>query len=404
MVQPLTSCAMSLYKSTLDSLKFSLFTGSVVATLLLLSIGTYLAFNHNLHNSWCEHVNFSKSNATHSTPNISNRSSITWSGVPISTTSVPSIDKNVSQKEKHTYDPYESWIYGSKFSTIVEKRTELENTFMFDLKEALKPQNRNITVIITGCNRLDLLSRTITAFEKYNAGLNKNYSIIQRIMIDDCKNKEVAKKIVDAYVPKYYLIFSGESDLEKTQENHKDDRISRVIDITHNVVQTPWIISMEDDWEFKKPGFIESVFDIYQSYVENYEKLNTQPDVNKIPTGQDTLPRAIWKSSKVICRVDDKKHADKVAQDYKNTNWKYSNWEFKNEEATWGGITYNAGMMPTFIWKKWIGPLEGSKHSHLERTTSKRLIQLGFHYASMTSPYCVHIGQGRHEYQTFDPL
>ena len=72
----------------------------------------------------------------------------------------------------------------------------------------------------------------ITAFEKYNNDSNKNYTIVQRIIIDDCKNTQAAIEMVKKYIPKYYLIFSGDTELEKTQGIGKDDRIGRAIDAT----------------------------------------------------------------------------------------------------------------------------------------------------------------------------
>jgi len=97
-----------------------------------------------------------------------------------------------------------------------------------------------ITVVLTSCDRLDLLKITIDSFNKFNT-----YPIKEFIIVDDSGNEAAHNEIRRLY-PDYTLVL---------------DPINRgqveCIDAGYSMVKTPYIFHCEDDWEFLKPSFIE---------------------------------------------------------------------------------------------------------------------------------------------------
>ena len=103
--------------------------------------------------------------------------------------------------------------------------------------------NRKVTVVLTSCNRLDLLDRTIESFHKFNT-----YPIDEFIIIEDSTDEKAIQHLKKKYSD-YTLIIN--------EENIGD---FKSIDKAYYHVKTPYIFHLEDDWEFVKKGFIEDSF------------------------------------------------------------------------------------------------------------------------------------------------
>lgn len=99
-----------------------------------------------------------------------------------------------------------------------------------------------VTLVITSCNRLDLLDKTISSFNKFN-----NYPIKERIIVDDSGEEEIWKKLIKKYNNDYKLIL-----------NKKNIGQIKSIDLAYSYIRTPYIFHCEDDWEFYRSGFIEN--------------------------------------------------------------------------------------------------------------------------------------------------
>jgi len=97
-----------------------------------------------------------------------------------------------------------------------------------------------ITVVITSCNRIDLLKITVESFLKYNT-----YPITEFIIVDDSGNADVHDQIRGLY-----------SDWTLILEPQHQGQIQS-IDAAYALVRTPYIFHCEDDWEFFNPGFME---------------------------------------------------------------------------------------------------------------------------------------------------
>lgn len=96
----------------------------------------------------------------------------------------------------------------------------------------------DITVVVTSCNRHDLLERTLVSFRKFNTDPG-----VARILVvedGDGDPSEVCNRL-DAT-----LIRTG-------------GRVGQIaaIDRAYEMVRTPFIFHLEDDWEFYRSGLME---------------------------------------------------------------------------------------------------------------------------------------------------
>lgn len=97
-----------------------------------------------------------------------------------------------------------------------------------------------MTFIITTCNRLDLLDRTLKSFLKYNT-----YPVDKYIMINDSGDPDICK-VLNLKYPRFEIIC-----------NIPKIGLSASIDRAYNACTDEYIFHCEDDWEFHRPGFIE---------------------------------------------------------------------------------------------------------------------------------------------------
>jgi len=104
-----------------------------------------------------------------------------------------------------------------------------------------------VTFVLTSCDRIDLLEKTISSFLKYNT-----HPISEYIIIDDSTKREVHDDIKEMY-PGWTLIL-----------NKRNIGQVACIDRAYSHVKTPYIFHCEDDWEFLKSGFIESSLKILE--------------------------------------------------------------------------------------------------------------------------------------------
>jgi hypothetical protein len=106
------------------------------------------------------------------------------------------------------------------------------------LEERLGDEKLDTTVILTSCNRHDLLDRTLRSFREFNT-----YDGIAKILV----------------------VEDGDACPREICERHGAELLrigrrigqTRAIDLAYQTVTTPYIFHLEDDWEFYRPGFME---------------------------------------------------------------------------------------------------------------------------------------------------
>lgn len=100
---------------------------------------------------------------------------------------------------------------------------------------------KEVTVVLTACNRADLLEKTLDSFFEMNT-----YPLKRFIIIDDGMNVGCNDFVKEKYDFPIELIYN-------------DPKLFQIksIDRVYSMVDTEYIFHMEEDWLFLKPSFIE---------------------------------------------------------------------------------------------------------------------------------------------------
>jgi hypothetical protein len=159
----------------------------------------------------------------------------------------------------------------------------------------------DVTLVITSCDRFELLKQTLISFFKFNT-----YPIYECIIIDDSGNV-TDLDFLKEYIPVPTKFIINDKNIGQIQS----------IDKAYAEVTTPYIFHCEDDWEFFKSGFIEESFNI----------LNADPSVVTVwlRSHQDTMGHPI--ESEII-------KTPTVEYYYLECNYK----------GKWHGFTLNPGL------------------------------------------------------------
>lgn len=201
-----------------------------------------------------------------------------------------------------------------------------------------------VTLVLTSCNRLDLLDRTLASI-----GDEVLDSIKHKIIIDDSGDPSVRD-----YFTKY-----------KTQDGwrillNKDNLGQpKSVDKAYSLVDTPYIFHCEDDWHFASVP-LEECLDV----------LNTRKDILQV-TFRQGCP-----------------HLEGVLETTpKGTNYrvKVPGWR-----SQWYGFTYNPSIFRKEAYEK-VKPYSGK----LEEDISKLYYDKGYLSASLQNKTYHHIGDGR---------
>jgi hypothetical protein len=108
-----------------------------------------------------------------------------------------------------------------------------------------------VTVVITSCGRWDLLEKTLYSFTACNT-----YPIDRYILIEDSGKAEMKDKIMEKYP--FIDVVLNEVPIGQIAS----------IDTAYQMVTTPYIFHLEDDWHFHTEGdFIKESIDILESMV-----------------------------------------------------------------------------------------------------------------------------------------
>lgn len=107
--------------------------------------------------------------------------------------------------------------------------------------------DRDVTMVITSCNRPGLLEETFDSFIKHNT-----YPIKEYIIIDDSGKIGINDFLKEKYKNENITLLYNKINIGQVKS----------IDIAYEYVTTNYIFHCEEDWLFIKPGFIEASFAI----------------------------------------------------------------------------------------------------------------------------------------------
>jgi len=104
-----------------------------------------------------------------------------------------------------------------------------------------------VSLVITSCDRFDLLRQTLKSFFKFNT-----YALNQIILIEDSNKQAELQKIIKEF-PSYNITLLC---------NEKRIGQLKSIDKAYSHVTSKYIFHCEDDWQFTAPSFIEKSLEI----------------------------------------------------------------------------------------------------------------------------------------------
>jgi hypothetical protein len=110
---------------------------------------------------------------------------------------------------------------------------------------------KGVTVVITSCNRFDLLEDTLRSFFKFNT-----YPVENILIIEDSGNAGGLQKALGKF--RY--------DKFETIVNPEQLGQQKSIDRAYSQISTEYVFHCEDDWEFLRKGFIEDALALMEEF------------------------------------------------------------------------------------------------------------------------------------------
>lgn len=154
-----------------------------------------------------------------------------------------------SQKLQRNLD----YFKGYDINDIYDNRLYLQNKEIIEKVKMNKIiQKDEITMVITSCNRPELLKQTLESFINYNTYPIKETYIIDDSGIDECNNIVIEPFLKILNIKMIY----NKINLGQIQS----------IDKVYSYVTTKYIFHCEEDWEFLQNGFIEKSLKIFNDY------------------------------------------------------------------------------------------------------------------------------------------
>ncbi|WP_418186057.1 glycosyltransferase [Aliarcobacter vitoriensis] len=109
--------------------------------------------------------------------------------------------------------------------------------------------NKTVSLVITSCDRFDLLEETLKSFFYFNT-----YPLEQIIIIEDSGNEKDLKKVLDKFSTQTFTVLVNKEKLGQLKS----------IDKAYSFVNSEYVFHCEDDWKFTKFGFIEKSIEILE--------------------------------------------------------------------------------------------------------------------------------------------
>jgi hypothetical protein len=131
-----------------------------------------------------------------------------------------------------------------------------------------------VTVVVTACNRIDLLERTLESFFTFNT-----YAHISKVLvIEDSGIQNLNERLKERFANVTWL--------------DNETRLGQIasIDRAYALIDTPYIFHCEDDWEFYEHGFIEASMTVLEANRKLIVVwLRAHDDTNGHPIDEDFL-------------------------------------------------------------------------------------------------------------------
>lgn len=210
----------------------------------------------------------------------------------------------------------------------------------------------DVSLVITSCDRFDLLKRTIDSFDKFN-----DYPIKQVIITEDSGKNEVKQCIPDAWKEHTTFIVN----------NPKLGQM-KSIDAAYALLDSEYIFHCEDDWEFYREGFIG----------ESKQLLINDPQALQV-----------WLRSYAH---DLKVHSPYVYQSERKEFAHIPFYQVMSHKADWQGFSFNPGLRRLKDYQKYAPYAEFSG----EKQLSKLYADANRYALILENDAVLHTGFGSH--------
>lgn len=230
-----------------------------------------------------------------------------------------------------------------------------------------------ITLTITSCKRLDLFKRTINSFL---INVIDIHLIDRWVCVDDNTSEEDRREMKRLY-PFFEFI-----DKDLTDKGH-----ARSMNIIRNTVNTPYILHLEDDWEFILKGrYISDCLDVLASN-ENIGQCLFNKNYSEILNHNYEVKGGEFKTTKQGQRY--------FIHEYVSTETERVRWLEKHGAAPssnyWPHFSFRPSLIRTNVFKT-VGEFNESA-CHFEMEYAYRYVSKGYISAFLEGVYCIHIGR-----------
>lgn len=208
---------------------------------------------------------------------------------------------------------------------------------------------KEVTFVLTSCNRPDLLELTIDSFLKYNT-----YPIKKYVVVEDSGKPNINDHLKSKYSHLNIVWIDNPENLGQMKS----------IDLAYAHVDTEYIFHCEDDWEFYRSGFIEDSMVVLESLKKIIQVWLREPnDTNGHP-----IEPQLYSVADKKCRL-----------------------LVKNYCKVWNGFSFNPGLrrLSDYELIKPIQQYDG------EPWVSVKYGELGYRAAIFEKGYVRHLGWGR---------
>ena len=213
--------------------------------------------------------------------------------------------------------------------------------------------SRLFTVVVTSCGRFDLLARMIASFERH-------FPTTRIVVAEDSTDHEGARAFA--------------ADQAKVEMRINDPKLGqmRSIDRLYSTVSTPYVVHLEDDWEFTRSVELERIVSM----------LDSRPDVSvALLAHREYAPR--FENGARLMEVD---------------GLKYKCFEH-DTHPLWFSYSFNPSIARLDLWRR----LGGFAQYETEEKLSGFLKKQGVQIALLWPPVGRHIGDDRHVPDPFQP-
>lgn len=211
---------------------------------------------------------------------------------------------------------------------------------------------QEVALVITSCNRLHLLEKTIQSFLQFNT-----YPLSQKIIIEDSGKPELYKELQKNYGTEFEILF-----------NEKPLGQAASIDRAYSQVHCPYIFHCEDDWEFYRPSFIEDSL----VFLCEFPKLK-QVLLRSIHHDYLVHHKTVNFHSEPLAVRGIRAYKSKMAPQF--------------AESDWVTHSYNPGLIRRVDYER-IGKYEGKTEAEI----SKFYKDIGFYSVALENDVILHLG------------